>query len=68
MLLSDWLAREGIRRSDFAARIGVSAPTVTLLCQGNQWLSRRTARAIEAATNGEVTAADFVHIEPEDAA
>lgn len=68
MLLTDWLARERITRSAFAAMIGVSAPTITDLCQGNQWLSRRTARAIEAATNGEVTAADFVHIEPEDAA
>lgn len=68
MLLSDWLIREGITRSDFAARIGVSPPTITDLCQGNQWLSRKTAKAIEKATRGEVTAADFVHIDPSEAA
>jgi 3,4-dihydroxy 2-butanone 4-phosphate synthase/GTP cyclohydrolase II len=62
MLLSDWLIREGINRSKFAADIGVSPATITDLCQGNQWLSRKTAKAIELATLGEVTAADFVHI------
>jgi 3,4-dihydroxy 2-butanone 4-phosphate synthase/GTP cyclohydrolase II len=65
MLLTDWLAREGITRSEFANRIGVSAATISDLCQGNQWLSRRTARAIARATGGEVTADDFVHLEPE---
>jgi 3,4-dihydroxy 2-butanone 4-phosphate synthase/GTP cyclohydrolase II len=63
MLLSDWLTREGITRSEFAARIGVSPPTITELCRGGQWLSRKTARAIEKVTGGEVTAADFVHID-----
>ncbi len=65
MLLSDWLIREGVKRSDFAQRIGVSAATITDLCQGKQWLSKKTARAIEIATDGAVTAADFVHIEHE---
>lgn len=65
MLLSDWLAREGVTRSEFAARIGVSPPTITELCQGNQWLSRKTALAIKAATNGEVTPDDFLDLNTE---
>ena len=65
MLLADWLSRERMTRSEFATRIGVSAATISDLCQGNQWLSRKTAKAIELATGGEVTAADFVHLDPE---
>ena len=65
MLLSEWLAREGITKTDFAALIGVSVPTISNLCNGHSWLSRETARRIEHATNGEVTAADFVHLDPE---
>jgi 3,4-dihydroxy 2-butanone 4-phosphate synthase / GTP cyclohydrolase II len=65
MKLSDWLVREGITKSDFAASIGVSPPTISDLCWGNQWLSRKTAKKIELATGGEVTAADFVHLAPD---
>lgn len=68
MRLSDWLARERMSKSEFARRIGVSAASVTELCQGQQWLSRNTAKAIELATGGEVTAADFVHLDPPEAA
>jgi len=62
MLLSEWLRTKGEKRSHFAARIGVSATVVTKLCQGKQWLNRDTALKIERATEGEVTAADFVHV------
>jgi len=62
MLLSDWLRREGVSRSDFAKRIGVTPPVITDLCSGRHWLSRPTALSIERETQGEVTAADFVHL------
>lgn len=60
MKLGDWLAREGITRSDFAGRVGVSAATITDLCKGNQWIGRKTAETIYRETGGEVTPNDFL--------
>jgi len=72
MLLSDWIRREGITRRTFAARIGATPTMITDWCSGKYWPSRPMALAIEQETQGEVTAADFVHLgtaaEPERAA
>lgn len=66
MLLSDWLTIRGRgARTELAKRVGVSPPHITGLCNGSTWPSRKVARAIEEATSGEVTAADFVHLNPE---
>ena len=34
MKLSDWLRRNGVKRADFARRIGVSPGAVTLISRG----------------------------------
>ena len=61
MKLTDWLRRNGVSRSDFARRIGVSPGAVTLICRDDGgWLSRETAERIVAETAGAVTPNDFL--------
>jgi len=60
MLLSEWIVREGITRSEFAVRVGVSPSVITELCNGGHWLGRSVAQRIERETRGEVTSQDFV--------
>ena len=61
MRLNDWLTREGIRRTKFADRIGVSPATITALCNdAAPWMSRATAEAIVRETGGEVGPGDFL--------
>ena len=65
MKLSDWLRRNGVKRADFARRIGVSPGAVTLICrEGRAWLSRETAERIVAETAGAVTPNDFLLAPP----
>lgn len=68
MKLSEYLESKGIRRGEFASRVGVSAGRITQLCDGSGWPSRGVAERISAATEGEVTANDFLRLadEPED--
>ena len=63
MKLADWLTRNGVKRSDFARRIGVSPGAITQIC-GNSgaWLSRETAEHILAETRGAVTPNDFLSL------
>jgi len=63
MQLADYLEREGLTQTEFAKRAGVSAATVSQLSRNRTWLSLKVARRIEKASNGEVTAADFVQRE-----
>ena len=61
MKLADWLIRNGIRRSDFARRIGVSPGAITQICRNEgAWVSRETAEQIVAQTHGAVTPNDFL--------
>ncbi|MGO9758753.1 MAG: 3,4-dihydroxy-2-butanone-4-phosphate synthase [Roseiarcus sp.] len=61
MKLADWLIRNGIRRSDFARRIGVSPGAITQICKNEgAWVSRETAEQIVAQTHGAVTPNDFL--------
>ncbi|HEY1943627.1 MAG TPA: 3,4-dihydroxy-2-butanone-4-phosphate synthase [Roseiarcus sp.] len=61
MKLAEWLAREGVKRNDFARRIGVSPGAVTQICRDEgAWLSRETAQRILAETRGAVTPNDFL--------
>lgn len=60
MRLSDWLRITKTRRGEFAARIGVSAGYVTQLCNHHVWPGKDVASRIREATNGDVTADDFL--------
>lgn len=62
MILSDWLKQQKITRRDFAQRIGVTPIMVTYYCAGKTWPDRPVMQKIEAATDGAVTANDFVHM------
>lgn len=62
MQLSEWLAREGVNRNQFAERVGIAPSTIYDVCSGRiAWPRRRIIEAIERGTRGEVTAADFLH-------
>jgi len=61
MKLAEWLLRRGVKRADFARRIGVSPSAVTQFCRDDgAWVSRDTARRILAETRGAVTPNDFL--------
>src|ERR1700742_3621241 len=63
MKLAQWLARNRVKRVDFARRIGVSPGAVTLICREERaWVSRETAERIVAETRGAVTPNDFLAI------
>ena len=61
MKLAEWLTRNGVKRADFARRIGLSPGAVTLICrEEGAWVSRETAQRILAETRGAVTPNDFL--------
>jgi 3,4-dihydroxy 2-butanone 4-phosphate synthase/GTP cyclohydrolase II len=60
MRLADWLDQNGITKTAFAARAGISPSTMTDLCRGTQWVSATVALAIERETEGAVTVADLL--------
>lgn len=60
MKLADWLRRRDMTRAEFADLVGTSAATVSRLCACSVWPERALARRIQAATDGEVTALDFL--------
>src|SRR5260370_4230426 len=63
MKLADWLIRNGVKRSDFARRIGVSPGAITQICgNAGAWVSRDTAEMILAETRGAVTPNDFLSL------
>lgn len=68
MRLSDYLDQHGIRRNEFAARIGVSPQTITGWCEGTFWIGRDNARRVMRETAGAVTPTDFLLVEAGDAA
>lgn len=60
MQLSDWLDQNKIKRSDFAARVGVTPQTITGWCKGDFWIGREAAQKVFDATDGAVTPTDFM--------
>lgn len=60
--LERWLFDHRMRRVEFARRIGTAQSYITELCQGKKWPSRETVIKIQAATEGAVTANDFVEL------
>lgn len=63
MKLADYLDRTRIARGEFATLIGATGGWVTQLCQDKGWPSREMAQKIAAATNGQVTANDFMRLD-----
>ena len=65
MKLADWLTRNGVKRSDFARRIGLSPGAITQICRDEgAWISRETAEQILVQTHGAVTPNDFLALLP----
>ena len=59
MKLAEWITTHQVKRTDFAARIGVSPSYITALCQGHCWPSRDVVARIMEATSGAVQPNDF---------
>lgn len=60
MRLADYLDQNGIKRTAFAAKIGVSPATVTGWCEDAFWPGKENAKRIWRATDGAVTPNDFM--------
>lgn len=59
MKLCDYLSANGMTLAAFAAKSGLSVPTVSRLRRGLNRPDWKTLDAINAATDGQVTANDF---------
>lgn len=62
MKLAEYLSEFGISQADFAAMIGLSAPSVSRLVKGTQRPNLDTILSIERATGKKVTASDFADL------
>jgi len=63
MNIRDWRLSRDLTQLDCAERLGISQATLSKIESGSQIPGRRTAERIEAATNGEVTAAELLGLE-----
>ncbi len=68
MKLERYLSEKSIGRSDFAARIGVNASTITRLIDGTRRPSGALLALIEEKTDGAVGFRDFDWQAPEEGA
>lgn len=59
MKLADYLKTNGIKRTDFAARVKVTPQTITGWCDESFWISRENAERVFVETKGAVTPNDF---------
>jgi len=59
MLLSDWLAEQGLSQQAFASLIGVTRPTVSFWCCGRTRPTPASAKILKKITRGAVTAEDL---------
>lgn len=66
--LDSYLAGQGIANADFARRLGVSEATVSRLRRNKQAPSFALVARIRAATNGAVSADDFLPAETSEGA
>jgi transcriptional regulator with XRE-family HTH domain len=60
MRLETYLAENGLKPAEFAARMGKPASTVSRVLRGEREPSMALLRAIKLATNGAVTPNDFL--------
>ena len=67
MQLSEWLNLKNIKRSDFAAKIGVSPQAITGWCKGSFWIDKENAQKIFDETKGAVTPTDLMQASAEPA-
>lgn len=63
MDLQAWLERAGNSRSSLARRSGISKTTLHRITRGETVPRAKTAKAIEEATGGEVTAAELLGLD-----
>ena len=62
MKLSDYLERESLTASRFAAHLGVEPSTITRLINGERGCSLDLAIRIEHATDGEVAPRELIQL------
>ena len=60
MRLAAYLKKHGISKEEFAAKIGVHPTTIYRLVRGGNFPKLATCATITAATDGKVTANDFL--------
>lgn len=60
MRLEHWLKREKVTQTAFAEAVGTTDASLSRIVAGTQWPSAPLMAAIEAATNGQVTASDIL--------
>ncbi len=65
MKLEQYLKENDLKPSTFAARVGVSASTITRLLKGERGIGFKVLKAISEGTEGAVTAEDFFQSEGE---
>lgn len=65
MRLNKFLEANSITATAFAERIGLTPSQVSRLSRGVNWPTKETAERIREATNGAVTADDFLPPRPE---
>lgn len=58
--LRTWRKAKNISLESMASTLGVSAGSLSRIERGEQWPSRETFAKVADATNGEVTANDFL--------
>lgn len=68
MKLAQWLKTEKVTMAAFAERVGVTHSAVSRWCSGEIFPQGEKLIAIRSATNGLVSADDFMPAETEDAA
>lgn len=64
MKLADWIAESGLTQKAFAERVGVSQGRIAQIISGG-YPRKGLAARIALATDGKVTANDFVADQPE---
>lgn len=60
MRLNEWLKSQNMTQTQFAASVGSTDPSISRIVAGQQWPSPALMTAIEAATDGQVTATDIL--------
>lgn len=65
MKLKTWLKENNVRQRELAHQLEISEPFVSDLCNGKRLPALGTLVAIERATNGAVTATDFLDADTE---
>jgi len=60
MTLNEYLTESNLKEADFGRLVGLSQSAINRLRRGESWPPADTAAKIRAATDGKVTANDFM--------